>query len=87
MNLKKIVFLGLTTMVLFGACGKEEKTVTTKENDDCRVSWWGGEDRHKTIEAIKLFEQAHPNITVKQNMVDGKVGKKRSLLRWLEESL
>ena len=68
MNLKKIVFLGLTTMALFGACGKEEKTVTTKENDNIvlRVSWWGGEDRHKkTIEAIKLFEQAHPNITVK----------------------
>ena len=68
MNLKKIVFLGLTTMALFGACGKDEKAVATKENDNIvlRVSWWGGEDRHKkTIEAIKLFEQAHPNITVK----------------------
>ena len=68
MNLKKIVFLGLTTMALFGSCGKEEKSVATKENNNIvlRVSWWGGEDRHKkTIEAIKLFEQAHPNITVK----------------------
>ena len=68
MNLKKLFILSLSTIALFGACGKTEEKATTSSDDKIvlRVSWWGGEDRHKkTVEALKLFEQKYPNITVK----------------------
>jgi multiple sugar transport system substrate-binding protein len=30
-----------------------------------RFAWWGSQDRHnRTIKAIELFQQAHPNITI-----------------------
>ena len=62
MNLKKILlmsFLGLS--IAFPTAVKAaEKTVNLK------ISWWGSDDRHKrTIEAVKLFEEKHPNIKVK----------------------
>lgn len=73
MSYKKIIFLSATTLSLFTACNKENeapKTTTTsnKENQEItlRVSWWGGDDRHKkTIEALKLFEEKNPNIKIK----------------------
>src|SRR5438309_7774687 len=31
---------------------------------EMRFAWWGSQDRHnRTIKAIELFEQQHPNIT------------------------
>ncbi len=35
------------------------------ENVELRFSWWGGNNRHQaTLQAIKAFEQQHPNIKV-----------------------
>ncbi|HEY2592863.1 MAG TPA: extracellular solute-binding protein, partial [Chloroflexota bacterium] len=32
---------------------------------ELRFAWWGSQDRHdRTIKAIQLFEQLHPNITI-----------------------
>jgi multiple sugar transport system substrate-binding protein len=32
---------------------------------DLRFAWWGSQDRHnRTIKAIELFEQMHPNISI-----------------------
>lgn len=56
----------------------EEDTNTENDNSEAsnneagdgedvtiRVAWWGGQERHDmTIEAIELFEEEHPNITV-----------------------
>lgn len=65
---KKMLSLALLALGLFTACGekKEAAKTTEKKEVNLRMSWWGGEDRHKrTIEAIRLFEQKHPHIKVK----------------------
>ena len=32
---------------------------------ELRVAWWGSQNRHdRTLEAIKLFEEMYPHITV-----------------------
>ena len=34
-------------------------------NVELRFAWWGSQDRHnRTIKAIELFQQQHPNITI-----------------------
>lgn len=71
MSYKKVLFLSLTTLsIFFMGCNKnsDNTSSSTSNNQDItlRVSWWGGDDRHKkTIEALKLFEKKHPNIKVK----------------------
>lgn len=71
MSYKKVLFLSLTTLsIFFMGCNKnsDNTSSSTSNNQDItlRVSWWGGDDRHKkTLEALKLFEEKHPNIKVK----------------------
>lgn len=68
MNLKKVFCLGVASLMLFGACGEKKETSSASGDNQVvlRMSWWGGEDRHKkTVEAVKLFEEKHPNIKVK----------------------
>lgn len=70
MSYKKVFFLSLTVLSILTGCNKDKKNIssTTPTNQDItlRVSWWGGDDRHKkTIEALKLFEEKHPNIKIK----------------------
>lgn len=70
MSYKKVFFLSLTALSVFTACNKDKENISssTPSNQDItlRVSWWGGDDRHKkTIEALKLFEKKHPNIKIK----------------------
>ncbi|MFA6846652.1 MAG: extracellular solute-binding protein, partial [Sphaerochaetaceae bacterium] len=40
-------------------------TTAPDEKVTLRFSWWGSDTRHKaTLEAIKLYEQRHPNVTI-----------------------
>lgn len=62
MNLKKVVLLSSVVMGMIqpGMALANSKPVNLK------MSWWGGDDRHKrTLEALKLFEEKHPNIKVR----------------------
>jgi multiple sugar transport system substrate-binding protein len=37
----------------------------SQQKVDLRFAWWGSQDRHnRTIKAIELFQQTHPNITI-----------------------
>jgi oligogalacturonide transport system substrate-binding protein len=43
----------------------EITTTAPDEKVTLRFSWWGSDTRHKaTLEAIKLYEQRHPNVTI-----------------------
>ncbi|MBQ8296376.1 MAG: carbohydrate ABC transporter substrate-binding protein [Ruminococcus sp.] len=59
---------------MLSACGSDNgantRTRTEPDGslDKCtiRFSWWGGDDRHEaTLEAIELWNELHPDITVK----------------------
>lgn len=70
MSYKKAIFLSLTAISAFTACNKDKENTasnpTTNQEVTLRVSWWGGDDRHKkTLEALRLFEEKHPNIKIK----------------------
>ena len=42
-----------------------ESEAAAGEKVELRVAWWGSQDRHdRTIKAIELFEQMHPEIDV-----------------------
>ena len=57
--MKKTILAVLATMMFCGAAFAGEKTVL-------RMSWWGGAERHEvTLEAIKAFEKANPDVEVK----------------------
>jgi len=53
------------------ACGNGKSSSVTPPDgklDKCtiRFSWWGGDDRHEaTLKAIELWNELHPDITVK----------------------
>lgn len=55
---------------ILSACGSKDKgsqTMPDGKLDKCtiRFSWWGGDDRHKaTLDAIKLWNKLHPDITI-----------------------
>lgn len=60
-----VMLCGMTTL---SACG-EKKGITAPDGelDQCtiRFSWWGGDDRHQaTNEAIKLWNEIHPEIKI-----------------------
>ena len=40
MNLKKLFILSLSTIALFGACGKTEEKATTSSDDKIVLSCW-----------------------------------------------
>ncbi len=56
--------------VMLSACGKKKPDEVTPPDgklDKCelRFSWWGGDDRHEaTLNAIKLWSEKHPDITI-----------------------
>ncbi|TCK87989.1 oligogalacturonide transport system substrate-binding protein [Natranaerovirga hydrolytica] len=48
-----------------GTQGGVQEPADDDEEIEIRFSWWGGDSRHEaTIEAINMFEEANPNITV-----------------------
>ncbi|KQX44661.1 ABC transporter substrate-binding protein [Paenibacillus sp. Root444D2] len=43
-----------------------EKAADSEKKVELRMTWWGSQTRHDlTIKALKVFEQKHPNITIK----------------------
>lgn len=60
----------LCCAITLSACGSGKKSAVTPPDgklDECtlRFSWWGGDDRHEaTLEAIKLWNELHPEITI-----------------------
>lgn len=45
--------------------GDRDDDGNTGEDIELRVIWWGSQDRHdKTIEAIEMFEDKYPNISI-----------------------
>lgn len=56
--------------LMLSACGDKKKNDITAPDgklDECtlRFSWWGGDDRHEaTLEAIKLWNELHPEIEI-----------------------
>lgn len=67
--IRKIAACG--TVLMLSACGTEKKNDAAQPDgtlDECtlRFSWWGGDDRHEaTLKAIELWEEIHPEITIK----------------------
>lgn len=61
------VLCGITAL---SACGNKSSAGITMPDgslDECtlRFSWWGGDDRHEaTLEALKLWNERHPEITI-----------------------
>ncbi|HET6316926.1 MAG TPA: extracellular solute-binding protein [Chloroflexota bacterium] len=48
-----------------GAATAAKPAAATGEPVQLRFAWWGSQDRHdRTIKAIQLFQQQHPNITI-----------------------
>ncbi|MCM1133601.1 MAG: ABC transporter substrate-binding protein [Ruminococcus flavefaciens] len=66
--MKKSILAMLCCTAFLSACGeKSAVTVPDGSLDPCtiRFSWWGGDDRHQaTSEAIKLWNELHPEIQV-----------------------
>ncbi len=67
--MKKYVFaVLLCSIITLSAWGKKSSlTVPDGTLDPCtiRFSWWGGDDRHQaTNEAIKLWNEIHPEIKI-----------------------
>jgi multiple sugar transport system substrate-binding protein len=61
--------------LILSACGVSPSSGQSNELSDgpvtLRIGWWGGDNRHnRTQQAIDLFEQEHPNITVKPEFSD-----------------
>ncbi|TCK92719.1 oligogalacturonide transport system substrate-binding protein [Natranaerovirga hydrolytica] len=74
-----VVFMILALMVSVVGCGSDNDNGndqpqpatqggSSTDNDDeieIRFSWWGGDGRHEaTLEVIRLFEEANPNVNV-----------------------
>jgi multiple sugar transport system substrate-binding protein len=66
------VSLGLVLSGCSGPASKEGNSVGGVDNGNAgkkvelRMAWWGSQSRHDlTMKAIKLFEQKHPEITIK----------------------
>ncbi len=69
LNILRAAALGC--VLTLSACGSTQKTSVTEPDgklDECtlRFSWWGGDDRHEaTLKAIELWNELHPEITIK----------------------
>jgi multiple sugar transport system substrate-binding protein len=71
-----VSLLSLLLALMFTACSSNGKadskpaatsaaSVSSKKIE-LRMTWWGSQTRHDlTMKALKLFEQKHPNITIK----------------------
>lgn len=62
------VLLALAAALAFSACatGSTGSQELSTEPVTLRFTWWGSDERHKrTQQVIELFQQKHPNITVK----------------------
>ncbi|WP_338554511.1 extracellular solute-binding protein [Paenibacillus sp. KS-LC4] len=68
------MILLLSTTLLLSACsgsntegknGSNGSETTGDKEVTLRFSWWGGESRHQaTLEAIKMYMDEHPNVTI-----------------------
>lgn len=64
-----------STVALTGCGNNDTSSSASGDSEDgqvtIRVAWWGGQERHdRTIEAIDLFEDKNPNITVEAEFTD-----------------
>lgn len=59
-------------LLSFTGCSASEANVTAISDPvEISFSWWGNDARHEyTLEAIKLFEELHPDIKVKCNYTE-----------------
>lgn len=70
--MKKYIFKAAfcCCILALSSCGKgKDRSAVMPDGslDKCsiRFSWWGGDDRHEaTLEAIELWEELHPEITI-----------------------
>ena len=69
--MKKLILITAASgcLISLSACGNRQSQITAPDGklDKCtlRFSWWGGDDRHKaTLDAIELWNEQHPDITV-----------------------
>jgi oligogalacturonide transport system substrate-binding protein len=71
-HLSVVILLMLILTLFLSACsGKKDASTPAGSNDgvkkqvSLRMSWWGGETRHKaTLKAIALYESLHPNVKI-----------------------
>lgn len=69
--MKKLILIAaaLGCLISLSACENRKSQITAPDGklDKCtlRFSWWGGDDRHEaTLDAIELWNEQHPDITV-----------------------
>ncbi len=68
MKKKRIISLLLSFIFLLSTvgCGDEVVVNEQKEKVEITLSWWGNDTRNEyTLEAVRMFEEEHPDIKVK----------------------
>ncbi len=64
--MKKFFMVVLLAALVLVGCGGAKEPAAATGPVELRISWWGGDSRHTaTLNAIKLFQEQNPNITVK----------------------
>ena len=65
---KLILIPVLCIPLLFSGCDDKAIITSNAEQVEISLSWWGNDERNEyTIEAVKLFEELHPGVSVKCN--------------------
>ena len=65
---KLILISVLCIPVLFSGCDDNAIITSNAEQVEISLSWWGNDERNEyTIEAVKLFEELHPGVSVRCN--------------------
>ena len=66
MKRKLLALLTAATMLFLTSCSDKSVVVEQKAQTQITLSWWGNDTRNEyTLEAVKKFEELHPDIKVK----------------------
>ena len=89
MKLKRLLASLLSLMLIIPtACGDDEIISNEFENKtEITLSWWGNDTRNEyTLEAVKAFEELHPDIKVKCSYTEWSGYEARNQVRMVSET-
>ncbi|MCR4888512.1 MAG: ABC transporter substrate-binding protein [Ruminococcus sp.] len=85
---RKMIASAAAILMLF-QCGCKHEQVVHSQNEQIEItlSWWGNDTRTEyTLEAVQLFQEAHPNIKVKCSYSEWSGYEARSRIRMVSET-
>ena len=85
---RKMIASAAAFLMLF-QCGCKHEQVVHSQNEQIEItlSWWGNDTRTEyTLEAVQLFQEAHPNIKVKCSYSEWSGYEARSRIRMVSET-